>query len=85
MIDTTPGNECVSLVHGDGHSIDLKKDKEVVVGIDASTFFSMKPGEFSMSSAKILLKGNVYLGRAAEGGLPLSPSTNSPSVFASTL
>ena len=89
-IDPTPGNSSISLVHADGVRIDLTEDTGngpgIVASIDGSTFLRFSAGELTIQAEKILLKGNCYLGRAAELGLPLlagPASPPSPSVFVS--
>jgi hypothetical protein len=84
-IDPSSGNSSISIVHASGAVVTLTDDG-ISMAVDGSTFATMRPGEFSVAAAKILLKGNVYLGAQAEGGLPLLPgvaSPPSPSVFVS--
>lgn len=88
ILDPTAGTESMTLVHGDGASIILKKDKEILFVIDGSTFASFKPDALTLQATKIMLKGNVYLGAKAEVGVPLlagSASPPGPSVFISPL
>lgn len=89
-IDPTPANSSISLVHADGVFVTLTADTGagpgVVVAVDDSTFLRMSPGEVTINAARILLKGNCYLGAAAEAGVPMlgGPMTPpSPSVFIS--
>lgn len=82
-IDPTPGNSSISLVHGDGVRIDLTEDAGtggpgIVASIDGSTFLRFAGGELSIQAAKIMLKGNVYVGTSAEAGLPLLAGAASP-------
>lgn len=88
-LDPSDGGS-VSVVHGDGIFFTLSHDTGagpgIVASIGSETFLRMTAGEFSVSAAKILLKGNVYLGRQAELGVsllggPITPP--SPSVFVS--
>ncbi len=82
-IDPTPGNSSISLVHADGVRIDLTEDAGgggpgIVASINGSTFLRFADGELSIQAEKILLKGNCYLGRNAEAGLPLLAGAASP-------
>lgn len=89
-IDPTPGNSSITLVHGDGVVFSLSEDVGAGPGIawavDGATFGRMSAGEVTIQAARIMLRGNVYLGRQAEAGAPLlgGPiSPPSPSVFVS--
>lgn len=89
-IDPTTGNSSLTLVHGDGPMFSLTENAGGGPGIswaiDGSTFGRMKSGEVLFQSAKIMLKGNVYLGGSPETGLPLLAGIASPpgpSVFIS--
>ena len=58
----------------------------VVVAVNGSTFLRMSPGEVTIQAARIMLKGNCYLGAAAEGGVAMlggAITPPSPSVFVS--
>lgn len=84
-LDPSSGNSSISIVHASGAVVTLSDDG-ITMAIDGSTFATMRAGEFSVSAARICLKGNVYLGTSAESGLPLLPgvaSPPSPSVFVS--
>lgn len=84
-IQIDPVSGLVSMTHGSGHTVALR-DGEIMIRADGSTFLSVKPGEVLVNSAKIMLKGNVYLGAAADTGVPLLAglaSPPSPSVFVS--
>lgn len=82
ILDPTDGNESISVVHGSGVFFTLSGDTGsgpgIVASVDGSTFLRMSPGELSVSAEKILLKGNVYVGRQAEAGAPLLPGIASP-------
>lgn len=72
--------EQVSIVHGEGHSIVLTKDKEIMTAIDASTWSKMAAGEFSVQADAINLIGTVAIGNptaavALLGGTLSQPST----------
>lgn len=91
-IDPTPGKSSITLAHASGIFLALTEDTGngpgIVASVDGQTFFRMSAGEVTVQAAKILLKGNCYLGRAAEAGTqllggPISPP--SPSVFVSPL
>lgn len=91
-IDPSDGNQSISIVHGDGLFLTLTHDSGagpgIVAAVDGATFLRMSAGELSLNAARILLKGNVYLGAAAEAGVqlfggPISPP--SPSVFVSPI
>lgn len=83
MID--PADGLVSMIHGEGHTVAMRPG-EIMHRLDGSTFFQLKPGEIIGNAAKIMLKGNVYLGAAADTGVALlagAASPPSPSVFVS--
>lgn len=90
-IDPTPGNSAISLVHADGVRIDLVEDAGdggpgIVASVNGSTFLRFAAGELTVSAAKIMLKGNVYLGAAADTAIPFAGGPAmppSPSVFLS--
>jgi len=90
------GDSTISLVHGDGVFVSLTGDTGtgpgLVAAVDGGTFFRMSAGELVLQAAKIMLKGNVYLGAQAETGVPALLTTGfpapvppqpSPSVFLS--
>jgi hypothetical protein len=90
IIDPTDGNSSIQLIHGDGVRLTLSEETGsgpgIVAAIDGSTFLRMAAGELTLQAEKVTLKGNVYLGAAAETGLPLLAgvaSPPSPSVFVS--
>jgi hypothetical protein len=91
-IDPTAGNSSISLVHADGVRIDLVADAGdgspgIVASVDGSTFLRFSAGELTVSAAKIMLKGNVYLGATAELAIPFAGGPAMPpssSVFLST-
>lgn len=91
IIDPTDGNSSIQLIHGDGVRFLLQEETGagpgILATIDNATFLRMAAGELTVQADKILLKGNVYLGRAAEIGVPIALGTLSPagSVFASVL
>lgn len=75
-IDPTDGNSSISIVHGDGVFWSLTEDAGagtpgIVWAIDPATFGRISAGEYVVHAAKITLKGNVYMGAAAEAGLPM--------------
>lgn len=91
-IDPTPGNASISLVHADGVFVTLTEDAGggspgITWAVDAATFGAMRPGEFTVQAEKIMLKGNVYLGRVPETvPVPLLPGVASqgcPSLYLS--
>lgn len=84
-LDGSSGNRSISIVHSSGAVFTLT-DNAITWMVDAATFATMRPGELTLNAAKILLKGNCYLGAQAEVGLPLlagPASPPSPSVFVS--
>jgi hypothetical protein len=90
IVDSTPGNSSIQLVHGDGVFFTLSEETGdgpgLVAAVGNNTFLRMIAGELTLQSTKILLKGNVYLGLQAEAGLPLlagPASPPGPSVFIS--
>jgi len=92
IIDPTTGNSSISLVHGDGIFFSLSEDTGagpgIVASVGSATFLRMAAGELTLQADRVLLKGNVYIGRAAEAGVqllggPVSPPC--PSLFVSPL
>ena len=84
-IDPTDGNSSITILHAAGPSITLTEDG-ITLAVDGQTFATLRAGELTVNAAKIMLKGNVYLGALAEAGLPLLAgvvSPPSPSVFVS--
>lgn len=81
-IDPSTGNQSISIVHGDGLFLTLTHDSGagpgIVAAVDGATFLRMSAGELSLNAARILLKGNVYLGAEAEAGVPLFGGPISP-------
>lgn len=81
-IDPTPGNSSISIVHADGVFFTLTEDAGGGPGIswavDGATFGRMTAGEVVIQAAKIMLKGNVYIGAQAEAGAPLLGGPISP-------
>lgn len=89
-LDPTPGRSSVSVAHASGLFFALTEDTGngpgIVASVDGQTFFRMSAGEVTIAAARITLKGNCYLGAAAEAGVPLfgGPiSPPGPSVFIS--
>lgn len=92
IIDPTPGNSSIQLIHGDGVRFMLQEETGsgpgIVATVDNATFLRMAAGELTVQAEKILLKGNVYLGRQAESGVPLlagAASPPGPSIFISSV
>jgi hypothetical protein len=94
VINPSEGNSSISLVHGDGVFLTLSESTGagsgpgIIASVGGATFLRMTAGELTLQAERVLLKGNVYLGRAAEAGVqllggPVSPP--SPSVFVSPL
>jgi len=85
-IDPTPGNSSISIAHASGLFVTLTEDAGsgpgIVASVDGATFLRMAPGELTLQAERVLLKGNVYLGRLAEAGVqllggPLTPTSGS--------
>lgn len=92
LIDPTSGNSSIQLIHGDGVRLTLSEETGagpgILAAVDGSTFLRMSAGEFVVNAAKIMLKGNCYLGASAETGAPLlggAITPPSPSVFVSPI
>lgn len=84
IADGTPGNESISIVHGDGATISMLAGKKIAMAADGETFLMMEPGKIAAGATNIILQGNVVLGKTAVGALPLVVGgTPSPSVFVS--
>ncbi len=75
-VSLDPVTECITLLHPDGLRIDLTHDAGsgpgIVLTVDGSTFLRMSAGECTLQAAKIMLKGNVYLGPEPETNLPFA-------------
>lgn len=82
QIDPRPGFSSISLVHADGPRFVLTEDAGsgpgIVASVDGETFIRLAAGELTLQAEKVLLKGNVFLGRNAEAGLPLLAGVASP-------
>ena len=76
-IDPSTGNSSISIVHASGAAATLTDDG-ITLAVDGATFLSMRAGELSIAAARICLKGNVYVGREAEAGVPLFGGPISP-------
>ncbi len=90
IVDPTDGNSNITLVHSSGCRVTLAEDTGsgpgILLSVNGQTFLRLVDGELAVSAAKILLKGNVYLGAAAELGIPFAGGPAmppSPSVFLS--
>jgi hypothetical protein len=91
-LDPSDGNSSISIAHASGLFLAMTEDAGsgpgIVASVDGATFFRMSAGEFVVSAMKIVLKGSVYLGRAAELGAPLLAGPTSPpcpSLFVSSV
>jgi hypothetical protein len=62
VVDGTQGNESIAIVHGEGQSIVLTKDKEIIASINAGTWMKMADKEFSVQADAINLIGTVAIG-----------------------
>jgi hypothetical protein len=87
-LDTSsPGNEHITMSIGGGTegyqmSMNLADGLQVRTP-DNSTFFNIRESEITLTAEKIMLKGNVYLGAAAEASIPLNPTSASTTVSVS--
>jgi hypothetical protein len=90
IINPSDDASSISLVHGDGIFFTLSEETGtgpgLLASVGGSTFLRMTAGELTLQAEKVLLKGNVYLGRSAEAGVqllggPVSPPC--PSLFVS--
>lgn len=81
-LDTTPGQENISLSIGggsNGFQISMTEADGLQVRTpDSATYFNIREDEINMAAKKIMLKGNVYVGAQAEVGIPLLPGPASP-------
>jgi hypothetical protein len=89
-LDTTPGQENISMSIGGGTSgfqVTVNETDGVQVRTpNEATVFNIREEEIVLSAKKIMLKGVVYLGAQAEMGVPLlagAASPPSPSVYLS--
>jgi hypothetical protein len=85
--DPTPGNESISVIHGDGLCVTLSSEG-ILLRADSNTWGVMKPGTFLINAASIVLQGNVSLGANPATAVPLlagPASPPSPSVFVSAV
>jgi hypothetical protein len=71
-LDATDGNESISIVHGEGHSIVLTRDREIFAQISAGTWMVLRPNEFSVQADAINLIGTVAIGNPTSA-VPLVP------------
>jgi hypothetical protein len=82
-LDTSnPGSEHITMSIGggsEGYQITLNETDGLQIRTpNSSTFFNMREDEINLTATKILLKGNVYVGRQAETGVPLVAGPLSP-------
>lgn len=91
IVDPTPGNSNITIVHANGTRFTLADETGTGPGLLASvngtTFLRMTDGEFSVSAERILLQGNVYLGRDITAAIPFAGGPTMPpssSVFLTT-
>ena len=83
VMDTTPGNESVSITHGDGVFIQMSADTGggsagMTFAVDNDTWGKMEPGLIFWQASAIQLKGNVGVGAQPELGIPLLGGPVSP-------
>lgn len=90
IINPSDDANAISIVHGDGVFLTLSADTGagpgLVASVGSSTFLRLTDGELTLQATKVMLKGNVYIGRQAEAGVqllggPVSPPC--PSLFVS--
>lgn len=90
IVDPSDGNSSITLVHADGVFLTLSEETGtgpgLVASVGSSTFLRITDGECTLQAERVLLKGNVFVGRAAEAGVqlmggPISPPC--PSLFVS--
>ncbi|HEX4334691.1 MAG TPA: hypothetical protein VH062_02190 [Polyangiaceae bacterium] len=67
-----PKQESISLVHGDGYAVTLAKDTGITMRADASTWLTLKPGEFNVVAAKCSINGSVAVGANTATALPFA-------------
>lgn len=70
VIDPSAGNSAISITHGDGFQLSLTSEG-FNVNIDESTFLAMGPGAFTVNAEKIILQGNVVMGKSAAAAVPI--------------
>lgn len=78
MLDPSPGNESIAIVHASGASLLITEDEGIVVRGDETTRLQVKPGEISAIANKIVLQGAIVMGGNPVGALPLLPGIASP-------
>lgn len=81
-LDTTPGSENISMSIGGGTS-GYQMTMNEVDGVqvrtpNSNTMFNIREEEINLSAAKIMLKGNVYIGSDTVSGVPLLAGAASP-------
>lgn len=84
MLDPTPGNESIALVHASGLALTMTEEDGIVLRGDQTTRFVVKPGKIEATAGSIALSGIVALGANTAAAIPLLPSVSSqptPSVF----
>lgn len=84
MLDPTPGNEAVALVHALGLAITMTEADGIVLRADETTRLVVKPGSIAGSAGSISWQGNVALGANTATAIPLIPGAATqatPSVF----
>lgn len=81
-LDPTPGNESLSIVHGDGYGLQCSSAEGwTLCTPDGESWARLKDGEFLVNCAKIMLQGNVAVGASVATAAPLAASSTSTSFF----
>ncbi len=78
ILDPTPGNESVTITHGDGFQFAIDSEGFKFFTPDSQTWAQFKQGAFFLQADSIMLKGNVAVGSQPEAGLPLLAGAASP-------
>ena len=86
VISMDPEAETLMVIHGEGYAITFDKDNGITARADETTWWNMKPGQFTAVANKIILQGNVALGASPSTAIPLATPTATPSasVFVSS-
>lgn len=82
VMDTTPGNSSVQVVHADGYFFSAKSGSGWTMAVDSATAMSMEPGTLGAAgkltiSANVVVGGSLILGNPATA-VPLLAGPASP-------
>lgn len=76
-IDTTPGNESISVVHGEGTSVLLTSDSAILRSPDGSACLVVENGKITLNASEVVCNGGLIAGDPSTA-VPLLAGSASP-------